>query len=131
MFAKAFRGWAVTGTAATVGMLAGGVASAEPLFFDQNGYQDEMHRCIDLLRPALQSVETGKVIYDVQDIELRGPWYQFEISVTVEDAAGNKRLDGYKVGCQSNRWVEIARLEDRRNAQKLPVEVKIELLASQ
>lgn len=131
MFAKAFRSRAVRVAVAAVGMLAGGLAAAESLYFEQNAYQEEMHRCIDLLRPALQSVAAGKVIYDVQEIELRGPWYEFEISVTVEDPAGNKRLDGYKVGCQSNRWVEMARLEDRRNNEKLPVEVKIELLASQ
>ena len=131
MIAKAFRSLAVRVAVAAVGMLAAGLAVADTLDLESSAYQQEMHRCIDLLRPALQSVEAGKIIYDVQEIDLRGPWYEFEISVTVEDSAGNKRLDGYRVGCQSNRWIEMARLEERRNAEKLPVEVKIELLASQ
>ncbi len=107
--------------AATVGALATGIANAEVSYFERNGYEEEMNRCIDLLQPAMQSINSGKIIYDVQQIDLRGPWYQFEISVSVEDEAGIKSLDSYKIGCKANRWIESAELNVRRNTQQLPV----------
>ena len=126
MKALNLRNEVVLAMAATVGILAAGVANAD--YFERNGYEDEMNRCIDLIQPSMQAVKSGKVIYDVQEIDLRGPWYQFEISVTVEDEAGARRIDGYKVGCKSNRWIETAELKERRNTEQLPVEM--ELLAS-
>ena len=115
--------------AAAVSLFTAGTASAENSYLEQYGYEEEMNRCIDLLRPALQLAELGKVTYDVQEIDLRGPWYQFEISVTVEDESGTKLLDGYKVGCKSNRWIESAQLKYRRNSQELLADTM--LLASQ
>ena len=111
---------------AVVLVMLSGVAQASDDYFEQYGYEEEMNRCIDLLRPSLRATASDRVIYDVQEIDLRGAWYRFEISATVVDAAGMSKIDNYRVGCQSNRWVEVARLLERPNKQQL----QSELLAS-
>ena len=130
MNAKSPRSGIILMTAATVSFFTTGVASAASSYLEQYGYEEEMNRCIDLLRPVMrisasQTAGAAKIIYDVQDVDLRGPWYRFEISVSVEDEAGAKLLDGYKVGCRSNRWIESAQLKDRRNSEELPGEMAL------
>ena len=104
---------------AILGVLVTGQAYAAYGYFTRDDYQDEVNRCIDLLRPALSAQDGDKVIYDIQEIELRGPWYQFEISASVVDADGTTRVDGFKVGCKANRWIEKAQLAERKNKQQL------------
>jgi len=115
--------------AALAGLLAVGSAQAKDSFIERYQYQDEMNRCIDLLRPAVQADESGKVLYNVQEIDRRGQWYKFEIDITVTDASGAKTVDGYRVGCEANRWTEVAKLLERDNNESLPLQR--ELLASQ
>ena len=112
---------------AILSVLVTGQAYAAYGYFTRYDYEDEVYRCIDLLRPALSAKDGDKVIYDIQEIELRGPWYQFEISATVIDADGVTTVDGFKVGCRANRWVEKAQLAERENDRQLSV--KLELLA--
>jgi hypothetical protein len=114
--------------ATVVFMLMTGVASATNLTLERNAYADELDRCIDLIRPSVQAGDVGKITYDVQEIDLRGPWYEFEISVSVEGENGAMQLDGYKVGCKSNRWIDASKLQARRNIEKLPL--TMELVAS-
>ena len=92
-------------------------------YFEQRGYQDELLLCADLLRPVLAAGQGDRVSYVVDEIELRGPWYRFEIAATVVSAAGETVLEDYRVGCKSNRWIESARLLARHNAQELPVDL--------
>ena len=96
-------------------------AAAAYDYLEMYGYEDELARCIDLIRPALQAREGEKVTYDVQKIDLRGPWYNFAIGMTLVDRQGNKQIDNYKVGCKANRWVASARLVERRNTEPLPM----------
>jgi len=114
---------------ATVGMLTAGVAGAGDLNYAEQAYRDELNRCVALLRPAMPVTGVRKITYEVQEIELRGPWYQFEISVSVEDESGATRIGGYRVGCKSNRWIDSSTLQARRNVQSLPLTK--ELLASE
>ena len=111
-------------------LLCCGAANANPAYdyFELYGYEDELARCVELIRPVLQAKDGEKVTYDVQEIDLRGPWYNFEISTTLVDTQGNKQVDAYKIGCRSNRWVESVKLVERRNSQPLPL--RLELLAS-
>ena len=113
----------------TVGLLAAGIASSGNLDFVEQAYAEELNRCIDMIRPVMPASGAGKIIYDVQQIDLRGPWYQFEISVSIEEENGATKIDGYKIGCKSNRWGNSATLQARRNRQQLPT--MSELLASQ
>ena len=88
-------------------------------YFEENGYEEELALCVDLLRPSLAASAGEKVEYVVQDIDLQGPWYRFEIAATVTDVEGQIRIDGYRVGCKSNRWIESAQLDDRNRIPKL------------
>lgn len=112
---------------AILGVLVTGQAYAAYGYFTRQDYEDEVNRCIDLLRPALSAKDGDRVIYDIQEIELRGPWYQFEISATVIDAGGVTTVDGFRVGCKANRWVESAKLAERENDRQL--NASLELLA--
>ncbi|MEJ2138335.1 MAG: hypothetical protein P8Y61_02600 [Gammaproteobacteria bacterium] len=105
--------------AAILGVLVTGQAYAAYGYFTRDDYEDEVNRCIDLLRPALSAKDGDRVIYEIQEIELRGPWYQFEISATVVDAGGVTTVDGFRVGCKANRWVERAELAARDNGREL------------
>ena len=63
--------------------------------------------------------------YEIEDIRLRGPWYRFEIKTTVVDSNGQTVVDGYRVGCKSNRWIESTQLLARRNSQALPLQLQM------
>jgi hypothetical protein len=84
-------------------------------YLETYGYDMELQHCIELLRPTLGATENEKVKYSVEDIALRGPWYRFEISASVFGADGSTRVDGFKVLCKSNRWIQSAKLIERRN----------------
>ena len=128
MTAKTFHRNITGVIAAAVGMLTWGVASSGDLNLTRQAYEDEMNRCINLLRPLMPVNTNSKIIYDVQGIDLRGPWYLFDISVSIEDQNGVELVDGYKFGCKSNRWKDSSELQSRRNTQQLPE--KMELMAS-
>ncbi len=104
---------------ALLGLATAAQGAAEYNYFTQHGYEDEINRCIDLLRPALGAQAGDKVVYDIQEIQLRGPWYQFEISTTIIDPKGNISVDDYMVGCKANRWIDSVQLAERRNTTQL------------
>ena len=79
------------------------------------GYEDELENCVDILRPSLAGDNTDRVSYVVEEIHLHGPWYRFEIKATTYDSAGQRQLEGFRVACKSNRWIEKARLMKRPN----------------
>jgi len=110
----------------TVGCVAASLASAGNLDFEQHAYAIELNRCIDMLRPAMQASRASKISYDVQEIQLSGPWYQFEISVSVDRENGAERIDSYKVGCKSNRWIDSSELQVRHNAEQLPAAMELQ-----
>jgi hypothetical protein len=109
-------------------LFANSIAGATDSYFEQYGYEDEINRCISLLRPSLGAASNDRVTYEIQEIDLRGPWYRFEISASVVDVTGQMKLDAFKVGCKANRWVETAQLMERPNAQQLAL--NSELFAS-
>jgi len=113
------RGSLWTALFAVIGLISG-TANAVASSAAEYEFADELNRCVSLLRPSVQAFGDGKVVYDVQDYKRTGPWYRFEISVSVEDEAGTQLLDNYRVGCSSNRWVDSAYLSSRRNSQQLP-----------
>ena len=84
-------------------------------YLETYGYDMELQHCVELLRPTLGATENEKVKYVVGDIALRGPWYRFEISASVFGADGSTRVDGFKVLCKSNRWIQSAQLIERKN----------------
>jgi hypothetical protein len=84
-------------------------------YLETYGFDMELQHCVELLRPSLGAVENEKVKYVVEDITLRGPWYRFEITATVIGVDGSTRVDGFKVLCKSNRWIQSAKLIERRN----------------
>jgi len=84
-------------------------------YFEHHGYDSELQHCVELLRPTLNAPADGKIQYLLQEVKLRGPWYRFEIQASVFDSDGAVSLDGFKVLCKSNRWIESARLIERRN----------------
>jgi hypothetical protein len=84
-------------------------------YLEHNGFDTELQHCIELLRPTLNAPAESKVEYLVEDVRLRGPWYRFELTASVVESNGTVSLDGFKVLCKSNRWVDSARLIERRN----------------
>ena len=110
-------------------IFAGTAAQASPEFnyFEEYAYQDAMMRCVATLRPVLEVQDTDTVSYIIQEIDLKGPWYRFEISATVLDSEGNTQIDDFQVGCKANRWIDETRLLARRNAESLIL--KLDLLA--
>jgi hypothetical protein len=84
-------------------------------YLETYGYDMELQHCVELLRPTLGATVNEKVKYAVEDIVLRGPWYRFEISASVFGADGSTRVDGFKVLCKSNRWIQSAHLFERKN----------------
>ena len=84
-------------------------------YLETHGFDMELQHCVDLLRPTLGAVENEKVKYVVEDVALRGPWYRFEITATVIGVDGSTRIDGFKVLCKSNRWIQSAKLIERKN----------------
>jgi len=91
-------------------------ALAEYNYHESYGFEDEIKQCVEIIRPVLGINSTEKVVYDVQEIDLQGPWYRFEITAVIVDEAGIVQLDGFNFGCKSNRWIESASLLDRRNS---------------
>jgi len=85
-------------------------------YFEMRGYDSELQQCVELLRPTLGAVQNERTRYTVEDIDLRGPWYSFEIVASVFGIDGRKRVDSFKVRCKSNRWTDSARLIKRKNA---------------
>jgi hypothetical protein len=110
--------------AMVMGLIAGGVSAATiPATLslsDNSEFSEELNRCVDLLRPQVQMIGAERTVYDVQDVKLTGPWYRFEISVSVENDTGDSLLNDYRVGCSANRWVDEAYLSGRRNSETLP-----------
>jgi len=53
------------------------------------------------------------------------PQKKLEISTSIVDTAGRIKLDGFKVGCKANRWVETAQLLERRNSQQLALDTEL------
>jgi len=102
-------------------LLVSGPASATYNYFEENGYEDELELCLQKIRPMINAGADDAVYYEVEEIDLRGPWYRFEISATKVDRTGQRSIDGYNVGCKSNRWVESVKLLERYNKQPLPV----------
>ena len=102
-------------------------------YLEAYGYDMELQHCVELLRPTLGAAKDEQVKYVVEDITLRGPWYRFEISASVFGADGSTRVDGFKVLCKSNRWIQSAKLIERRNDpavnRNLVVKNSIELVA--
>jgi hypothetical protein len=84
-------------------------------YLETYGYDMELQHCVELLRPTLGAEQNEQVKYVVQDVALHGPWYRFEIKASVIGVDGDARIDGFKVLCKSNRWLESARLIERRN----------------
>ena len=86
-------------------------------YFENNGYEDELQHCLDILRPnlGLTGSSNEKVSYEITEINFRSPWYRFEIVATVSDRAGQPSLEGFRVACKSNRRIESARLLERKN----------------
>jgi len=84
-------------------------------YLETYGFDMELQHCVELLRPSLGAVENEKVKYVVEDVTLRGPWYRFEIAATVIGVDGSTRVDGFKVLCKSNRWIQSAKLIERKN----------------
>lgn len=106
---------------------SGSGAMASYNYFEQYGYEPQLQRCVDLLRPAVTGSPGDQVRFEVEEIKLRGPWFRFEISTTVRDQTGRVRLNDYKVGCKANRWVAKTRLIRRPN-QTAAAPLQLELL---
>jgi lysyl-tRNA synthetase class II len=102
------------------GLSLSSVAQAEYDYEDNYhalyGYEDELQQCVELLRPSVETEQADRITYQVQEIDLHGPWYKFEIAATTYLADGQKIVDGFRVACKSNRWIEQARLIERRNS---------------
>jgi len=98
--------------------LTAGNALAEWDYHETHGYEDELARCVDLIRPVIGLENTDKVTYDVQEIDLHGPWYKFEISTTIVDDDGTTQIDSFNVGCKSNRRISATELLDRTNTAR-------------
>jgi hypothetical protein len=79
------------------------------------GYEDELQVCVDLLRPSMGIEQVDRVTYQVEEIDLHGPWYKFEIVASTYLSSGQPVTDGFRVACKSNRWIEQARLIERSN----------------
>jgi hypothetical protein len=105
MVALAFAGL-VTGTAR---------ASTQYDYFEFHGYDDELRRCFEFLKPMLDVRDTDTVAWEVAEIDRRGPWYRFEIFTIVVDAEGDTVIDGHRAGCMANRWIPATRLIERDN----------------
>ena len=103
------------GIVASISLLTVSAANAEYNYFETHGYQDELKTCIDVLRSNLDLRDDDVVSYEVEKIDLRGPWYRFDIVTTVTDGAGQERLGEFEIGCKSNRWIVSARLIERVN----------------
>lgn len=116
---------------AFAGVLAADFAGAADMEFEPYdyhelyGYEDEVESCVDILRPNIDAAFDERVEYIVEDIDLRGPWYKFELSAYVYAADGEKTLDGFNVACKSNRWITSARLIDRPNAESAERELLV------
>lgn len=95
-------------------------ASATYDYFEQYGYDEELRRCFELLKPELDVRATDTVAWEVAEIDRQGPWYRFEILTTVTDFEGDTVVDGYRAGCMANRWISATRLIERDNSD-LPV----------
>ena len=93
-------------------------ADANLNYAEEYSYRERLMQCVDKLRPIFQPLASDRVIYNVEEIELRGPWYRFEISTTIVAEDGTSVLDDYKVGCKANRWIDSTRLLSRRNADQ-------------
>ena len=84
-------------------------------YLETHGYDMELQHCVELLRPTLGAEQNEQVKYIVQDVTLHGPWYRFEIKASVIGVEGDARIDGFKVLRKSNRWLQSARLIERKN----------------
>lgn len=90
-------------------------------YYELHGYNKELQHCVDLLRPNLFIQNQERASFVVDEISLRGPWYEFSISASVTSADGSERLNGFRVSCKSNRWIQSARLiESRSNPSASP-----------
>ena len=114
--------YAVTGLVAAL-VVSTSASAYEPYeYFERHGYEDELQRCVESLRPVLDVSDGDQVSYIVDEIDLRGPWYRFEIAATLVNKDGDTELDNFRIGCKSNRWIAEVRLIERDNIQTLQVE---------